>query len=83
MPETSANEFRKKLKSHVDQTIAGHQVLKVKRKNGENFVVIGEKDWRAIEETIYLNQFPGLVQSIHEANHELLEHGTKIEDLDW
>ncbi len=83
MLETSANEFRKRLKSHVDQTIESHRVLKVKRKNGENFVVIGEKDWRAIEETIYLNQFPGLVDSIHEANREPLEHGTAIEDLDW
>lgn len=49
MPEISANEFRKKLKSTVDQAIASHQVLKVRRKNGEDFVVIGESDWRAIE----------------------------------
>ena len=83
MFETSANEFRKKLKAHIDQTIANHQVLKVKRKNGENFVVIGEKDWKAIEETLYLNQFPGLVESIHEADSEPLEEGTTLEDLDW
>ena len=83
MPETSANEFRKKLKAHVDQTIANHQILKVKRKNGDNFVVIGEKDWRAIEETLYLNQFAGLVDSIQAADREPLEAGTTLEDLAW
>ena len=83
MTEISADEFRKKLKSKVDQAIANHQVLKVKRKNGENFVVIGENDWSAIEETLYLNQFSGLVDSIHEASQEKVEDGTALEDLDW
>jgi len=60
-----------------------HQILKVKRRNGENFIVVGEKDWNAIEETLYLNQFPDLVKSIHDAHREPLEKGTALEDLDW
>ena len=76
MPETTSNIFRKTLKSQVDDAIANHEVLKVKRRNGENFVVIGEKDWKAIEETLYLNQFPGLVESIHKADKEPIEEGT-------
>ncbi|MBW1788754.1 MAG: type II toxin-antitoxin system Phd/YefM family antitoxin [Deltaproteobacteria bacterium] len=83
MNETTANEFRKTLKSKVDRTIANHTVLKVKRRNGENFVVIGEKDWKAIEETLYLNQFSGLVDSIHQADREPLEQGTPLEELEW
>jgi PHD/YefM family antitoxin component YafN of YafNO toxin-antitoxin module len=83
MPETTSNIFRKTLKSQVDNTIANHEVLRVKRRNGENFVVIGEKDWKAIEETLYLNQFPGLVDSIHEADREPIEEGTPLEELDW
>ena len=83
MNETTANEFRKTLKFHVDRTIANHEVLKVKRRNGENFVVIGEQDWKAIEEALYLSQFPGLVESIHQADKESLEDGTPLENLDW
>ena len=83
MPETTSNIFRKTLKSQVDNAIANHEILKVKRRNGENFVVIGEKDWKAIEETLYLNQFPGLVESIHEADKEPIEEGTPLEELDW
>jgi len=83
MPETTSNIFRKTLKSQVDNTIANHEILKVKRRNGENFIVIGEKDWNTIEETLYLNQFSGLVESIHEADRESIEEGTPLEELDW
>ena len=65
------------------KSILNHEVLRVKRRNGENFVILGEKDWKAIEETIYLNQFQGLVKSIHETAKEPLEDGTLFEDLAW
>jgi antitoxin YefM len=83
MTETTANQFRQNLKSTVDKCIANHEVLKVKRKNGENFIVIGENDWNAIAETLYLNQVPGLVQSIQDAAKEPLDDGTPLEDLEW
>ncbi len=83
MKETTANEFRKKLKSTVDNCILNHDVLRVVRRNGENFMVIGEEDWRAIEETLYLNQFSGLVDSIHKAAAEPVEKGTPLEEIDW
>ncbi|MBC2717406.1 MAG: hypothetical protein HF978_19035 [Desulfobacteraceae bacterium] len=83
MNETTANEFRKKLKYFADISILNHEVLKVKRRNGENFVVIGEKDWKAIEETLYLNQFPNLVDSIKDSAKEPIENGTSLEELDW
>jgi hypothetical protein len=36
-----------------------------------------------MEETLYLNQFPGLVESIHHAAAESLDEGTPPEELDW
>ena len=83
MNETTANEFRKKLKHYVDISILNHDVLRIKRRTGENFVVLGEKDWKAIEETLYLNQFPGLVESIKEAAKEPLDEGTSLGELDF
>ena len=83
MQETTANEFRKKLKSAVDNCILNHEILRVVRRNGENFMIIGEEDWHAIEETLYLNQFPGLVDSIHEAAAEPVEKGTPLEEIEW
>ena len=83
MLETTANEFRKTLKEKVDTCIRNHEVLKVKRKNGVNFVVLGEEDWCAIEETLYLNRVPGLVESIHSAASEPLAEGTPLHEIDW
>ncbi|MDQ6954826.1 MAG: type II toxin-antitoxin system Phd/YefM family antitoxin [Mariprofundaceae bacterium] len=82
MIETTANEFRQTLKAKVDDCIQNHDVLRVKRRNGGDFVVLGEEDWRAVEETLYLNQFAGLVNSIHEASEEPLSEGVALEDLD-
>jgi PHD/YefM family antitoxin component YafN of YafNO toxin-antitoxin module len=39
--------------------------LKDKRRTGANFVILGEEDWRTIEDSIYLNRVPGLVEGIH------------------
>ena len=83
MPETSADQFRARLKEQVDKCIENHEILHVRRKNGPGFVVLGEDDWKSIEETLYLNQFPGLVKSIHKAHREPLSKGTQLKDLKW
>ena len=83
MRETTANVFRQSLKAEVEQCIANHELLRVTRRHGENFIVIPETDWRAIEETLYLHQFPGLVSSIHDAAQEPFEQGTPLEELEW
>ncbi|MGI8740495.1 MAG: type II toxin-antitoxin system Phd/YefM family antitoxin [Gammaproteobacteria bacterium] len=67
MNEVTANHFRDNLKSEVDKAIREHKVLHVRGRNGEDFVVLGAEDWRAIEETLYLNQTSGLTDDIHQA----------------
>ena len=81
--EVSVNHFRANLKKHVDDCVSSHQVLKVKRKKGEAFVVLSLADWSAVEETLYLNRIPGMVQSIHRASEEALSKGTRLRDLKW
>jgi PHD/YefM family antitoxin component YafN of YafNO toxin-antitoxin module len=83
MREITANEFRKTLKEKVDSCIINHEVLKVTRKNGGDFVIIGESDWSAIEETLYLNRIPGLVESIHQAAAEDFSQGTPLHEIKW
>lgn len=83
MKEVTANYFREHLKATVDDVLDNHDVLRVTRRNGGDFVVVSADDWQAITETLYLNQFPGLVESIHEAAREPLRKGTRVEDLDW
>ncbi len=83
MNEVTANYFRQHLKKNVDQVIESHDVLHVTRRSGEDFVVLSAEDWHAIEETIYLNQVSGLVESIHRAAKEPIEKGTPLRELDW
>jgi len=80
--ETTSKQFRQNLDSEVDKVVSNHEVLRVQRDGGD-FVVLSADDWRSIEETLFLNQTPGLVESLHEAAREPLEEGTRLEDLDW
>jgi len=83
MNEVSANEFRAHLKREVDKVVEDRRVLRVKRRRGEDFVVVAADDWSAIEETLFLNRVPGLVESIHEAAADPLDEGASLQDLDW
>ena len=83
MNEVTANFFREHLKAAVDEVVSNHDVLRVTRRRGGDFIVISADDWEAIAETLHLNQVPGLVDSIQKAAKEALERGTKLEELDW
>ncbi len=83
MNQVTANHFRQNLKAEVDNLIDSHEVLRVKRRRGGDFVVLSADDWGAIEETLYLNRFPGLVESIRQAADEPVEEATPLAELDW
>ncbi|WP_443095816.1 type II toxin-antitoxin system Phd/YefM family antitoxin [Rothia koreensis] len=46
-----------------------------------NAVLVGEDDWRTIQETLYLASIPGMTDSINHARAEGIEAGS--ETLDW
>lgn len=71
------------MRREIQRCAESHEVLRVKQQNGEDFVILSAADWRAIEETLFLNQIPGMVASIHAAAAEPLQEGTKLENLDW
>lgn len=83
MTEVSANRFRQHLKREVDRAIEEHRPIRVHRRRGGDFVVLGADDWRSIEETLALNQVPGLVESLHREAAEPLADGTPLGELDW
>ncbi|MCP4658354.1 MAG: type II toxin-antitoxin system Phd/YefM family antitoxin [bacterium] len=83
MNAVTTDHFRKHFESEVERVIINHDVLRVTRPQGDDFVVLSADDWRAIEETVYLNRVPGLAESILQAAEEPLEEGIRREDLDW
>jgi antitoxin YefM len=74
MDSVSVNQFRENLKYFVEQVISEHTPLKVTRRNGENFVVIGAEDWEREQETLYVLQNHSLMQQIAES---IKTHGQK------
>ena len=67
MDTVSVNKFRDTLKDCVERAIAQHRPLKVTRRNGEDFVVVGADDWEREQETLYILQNSDIMQQISES----------------
>jgi Phd_YefM. len=82
MLETTATKLIKNLSKEVEPCFNSHEALHVKQRDGKDFVIISAEAWRAIEETLFLNQIPGMVASIHDAANEPLDKGVRLHDLE-
>lgn len=51
---------------------------------GQNAVLIGEQDWKAIEETLYLNNIPGMREHLQAGMKTPIEDCEEFkEDEEW
>lgn len=82
MKPFTVREARDNLYRLIDEIAESHQPITIQGKRNDA-VLISRKDWEAIAETIYLNNIPGMVESIKEASAEPLSEGTPLEELDW
>ncbi|MBK7720644.1 MAG: type II toxin-antitoxin system Phd/YefM family antitoxin [Austwickia sp.] len=80
MTAVSATSARANLYRLIDQVNEESQPVTITGQRG-NAVLIGEDDWRAIQETLFLESVPGLSESIRSARAEGLEIGST--ELDW
>jgi len=63
MTSITATEARRRLYSLVDDVAESHEPIQIAGKRN-SAVLISEEDWRAIQETIYLSNIPGMRSSI-------------------
>ena len=63
MSTLTASEARTNLYRLIDEAAEGHAPIRISGKRN-SAVLIGEDDWRAIEETLYLLSIPGMRESI-------------------
>lgn len=80
MAAVSATTARANLYRLIDQVNDEAQPLTITGQRG-NAVLIGEADWQAIQETLYLQSVPGLAESIREARAEGIEAASA--ELNW
>jgi len=84
MTVINATNARQKLYQLISDVNANSEPITIMNNRGKNAVLISEEDWRAIQETIYLNTIPGLAESIVAGGKEPIEE-CKVynEDEEW
>jgi prevent-host-death family protein len=65
MTTITATEARKLLYKLLDEVSDSHEPVQITGKR-RNAVLVGEDDWRAVQETLYLVSIPGMRESILE-----------------
>ena len=80
MTTLSVTQARKKLFSLLDEANSSHEPILIEGKRG-GAVLIGQEDWSAIEETIYLSSIPGMRESIQKGMKTPLRKTSKA--LKW
>jgi prevent-host-death family protein len=80
MASMTATEARRQLYRLVDEVQESHEPIQITGKRG-NAVLVGEDDWRAVQETLYLTSIPGMRDSIIEGMAVPID---ELKDqLDW
>ena len=67
MLELSVNKFRANIKGIVDKAIEEHQVIRINRRSGKDFIVISAEDWEREQETLYVLRNKSLMSQIAES----------------
>ncbi len=80
MPVISATEARSNLYRLIDESAESHQPITITGKRN-NAILISEKDWEGINETLFLLSIPGMRESIRKGLETDISECSK--DLDW
>ena len=67
MLELSVNKFRANIKGVVDKAIEEHQVIRINRRSGKDFIVISAEDWEREQETLYVLRNKSLMSQLAES----------------
>lgn len=82
MSAINITNARKELYNLVEDVNLYSEPTLIVSKKG-NAVLISESGWNAIQETIYLNSIPGMVESIKEGMDTAIENCVPEEDVEW
>ncbi|WP_426721886.1 type II toxin-antitoxin system Phd/YefM family antitoxin [Corynebacterium auriscanis] len=80
MTALSAANARANLYRLIDQVNEESEEITITGQRG-NAVLVGEEEWRSIQETLYLMSVPNMTASIREAREEGADAASS--ELDW
>ena len=83
MTSISATDLRKDLYRTMAQVNESCTPIMVTNSKGKGAVLIGEDEWAAIEETLYLMGITGMAESLVEGKNTSLDECVSEDELDW
>lgn len=83
MTAISATKARDNIYQLIADVNANCQPITITNNKGRNAVLIGEEDWKAIEETLFLMSIPGMAESIIEGGITPLEECLAEDEVEW
>jgi len=82
MINTNATSFRKDMFKLLDNTIKYDEPINISTKGG-NAVVISEKDYNGLMETLYLSSMPNVKKDIIEGINTPINECIPENEVDW
>lgn len=84
MTTINATTARKTLYNLIADVNMNSEPVTITNANGDNAVIISERDWNAINETLYLNAIPDFVESVKRADKEKVSECNEYNpDEEW
>lgn len=84
MKEYKITDARANLYGIVNDVNVAYNPVKIVNTKGENAVILSEKDWNSIQETMYLYSIPGYVESLIKAYEETdWENAKEYDPKEW
>ena len=80
MTATKARANLFKIMAYVNES---SQPLTLTNSKGKNAILIGEDDWNAIQETMYLNSIPGMTESLTAGKNRPIEECLSENEVEW
>ena len=83
MTAISATKARENIYQLISAVNTNCQPITITNNKGKNAVLIGEEDWKAIEETLYFMSVPGMTESIIRGGNTPLEDCLSEDEVEW
>lgn len=83
MTAITATKARENIYQLIQEVNASCTPITITSTRGKNAVLIGEEDWKAIEETLYLMSIPGMAVSIIEDGNTDISECLDESEVDW
>ncbi len=83
MTAITATKARENIYQLIQDVNASCTPVTITNNRGKNAVLIGEEDWKAIEETLYLMSVPDMAESIIEGGNADISKCLDESEVGW